>query len=358
MRARGLDRLVRQGLCGAALLVIAVSAAAQGNPLPPLPKGHSPVSMGYYFIDGKFGDHWNEVTCYTNTYYATTSNYFSDLPWQADYAASIQRARAEGMRVTLGIDLTRCVPDDRCGAEEKQTEADQRSLDEKIALAQPYWDAIEAIELADEPEWTRAQIDRRVLQVVNTLVDFGLPQKPIGLTHQMSYINGLEGRRLSGSALDWVGVSAFLEPPGSPDPEVNRMTLISEFGTALEKTAPKDIVLGVQAYDRNGSWPNLATLVDLQSATYDLLAADTGNRIRGLRFFNYARENLEGCQGGTHYHPELKAPHRWIAERVFGVTLPAACAPPGTTPPCGPPSHVAAPTNLQAVAEGFAVELT
>jgi hypothetical protein len=360
----------------ALLLLLAAPAAAQSkdNPLPPLPQGHSPVSMGYYFIDGQFGDHFDEVACYTDTYFSTRSNYTSDDPnWQAKFGQSLARARAEGMKITLGLSFTRCIPEDPCHPDEDQQAAcDKGGLDEQLDLAAPTWDAVERIDLADEPDWTKAQINRRVGDVLTALSAHGLSPRPIGLTVQMDQV----GEKLGASELDYVGISAFLPAPGGTS-DANRWALETQFADALTKTGSKDIVLVVQAYDRNGRWTNLATLFDLQAASYGLLAADDTDRIKELRFFNYAVS--APCFGGTLFHPELKVPHRWIAERIYGVTLPDSCAPFGTTVPCdstappslpastqrvsrtpcvSPPATPAAPSNLSAVGTGFTIELS
>ncbi len=71
----------------------------------------------------------------------------------------------------------------------------------------------------------------------------------------------------------------------------------------------------MQAYDRNGVWTDLSTLVPLQTAAYDLARDDS--RVLALTMFSYARP------GGSLNHPELAHEHQRIAEKALGIVVPA-----------------------------------
>jgi hypothetical protein len=70
------------------------------------------------------------------------------------------------------------------------------------------------------------------------------------------------------------------------------------------------------AYDRNGAWTDLETLRDLQTPAY--LLAYNDPRVIAINMFSYTRA------GGSRDRAELRTPHRLMAERALGISVPGA----------------------------------
>jgi len=199
--------------------------------------------------------------------------------------------------------------------------------------------------MQDEPGWSRSQTEQNVGALRSMLAARGLAARPIGNVYTRNQI--INDDAPSANGLDWVGIEAYLDPPGSPDPAQNTEALRFYLNAAKARVpSSKNIVLVMMAYDRNGNWTNMQTLVELQYDTYTLAAA-SDPRVIAITMFSYGR------QGGTHDHPELKVPHREIAKALFGPP-PDTCPPPPPPPP-GPPNP---PTDLRADAQQFRVTLT
>ena len=156
-----------------------------------------------------------------------------------------------------------------------------------------------------------------IAELRTTLSERSLSERPIGIVFTGKQI--LEGEAIFANGLDWVGIEAYVDPPGDPDPEVNVATLTAFVQAAKARVpADKNLVLVMQAYDRNGLWTDMATLARLQAAAYDLARDDP--RVLSLNMFAYGRP------GGTHDHPELRHEHLLIGEKVLGPEHPQVAA--------------------------------
>jgi hypothetical protein len=267
------------------------SVAFHENPLPA--PGHS-FDIGYYFTDGRYGDFEAEVRGYTNLYYAWAwRNYPTDMPWGAPFSESLRRAAVAGRRVHLNLQ-------------------DPMYFDEALDRAQPVWEQVSRVELADEPPWDRAETERQLTAVRQKLALRGLAERPLGIVYTRDQV--LNEDALFASGLDWVGIEAYVDPPGSETSKDNVDSLVNYVNTAKARVPQdKKLVLIMMAYDRNGGWKNLQTLIDLQQPTYELAANDA--RVLAITMFSYGRP------GGTHDHPELKLAHRRMGERILSQAV-------------------------------------
>lgn len=264
------------------------SAAFHENPLPA--PGHS-FDFGYYFTDGRYGDFEAEVQRYTNLYYAWAwRNYPTDMPWGAAFSESLRRAGEAGRHIHLNLQ-------------------DPMYFDEALDRAKPVWDKVTRVELADEPPWDRAETERQLTSARQKLSARGLATRPLGIVYTRNQV--LNEDALFAAGLDWVGIEAYIDPPGSATSKDNVDNLVNYVNSAKTRIPKeKKLVLIMMAYDRNGAWKDLQTLIDLQEPTYKLAADD--ERVLAITMFSYGRS------GGTQEHPELKLAHRRMGERILG----------------------------------------
>jgi len=261
----------------------------------PLPAATAAPDLGYYFVDGRYGDFRSEVNGYTNLYYAWAwRNYPTDAPWGDAFSTSLANAAGEDRRIHLNLQ-------------------EMQYWTEALDRATPWWAWVRRIEMADEPGWTMAETEANVAALRAELAARGLAPPPIGITCTATQV--LTEDAIFAAGLDWVGIEAYVDPPGS-DVSADDVAALAAYVASAKARVPADksLVLIMMAYDRNGGWTNLATLYDLQLASYDLFRDDP--RVLAVTMFSYGRP------GGTHDHPELKVAHALIAERVLGISVP------------------------------------
>jgi hypothetical protein len=273
----------------------------------PLPASTHPMDFGYYFVEWKntadFDAARAEVNGHTNLYYASRSSYVSELTpsqWLALLAQSLANASKENRRIQLALGIN--------------TPEGEAVLDSVLAVAAPHWDRVVRLELADEPAWDRATTETKIRTVTSKLAARGLGLRPMGVVY---VYNQPLPDAVNAPNLDWVGIEAYLNFPGSPSSQVNIDTLSTYLeGTKAQVPAGKDIVLVMMAYDRNGQWTNIETLRDLQVPTY--LHAYNDPRVVAINMFAYTRA------GGSRDHPQLRVPHRLIGEKTLGTAIAGA----------------------------------
>ena len=268
----------------------------------PLPYPNHPIDFGYYFVEWKnpkdFDAARAEVNEYTNLYYASRSTYDSDLSapeWSALLSQSLANAQVEGKRIHLALE-------------------DEGLWDDVLDVATPYWDYISRIEIEDEPHLSRTQTEAMIQRLKSKLATRALPHRPMGFVY--AYNEALPDA-IHAPGLDWVGIEAYLDYPGSPDSQAN-VEVLNKYLSSAKAQVPdgKQIVLVMMAYDRNGDWTNMDTLRDLQFPVY--MQAFDDPRVVAITMFSYTR------QGGSRDHPGLWTPHRLIGERILGVYFPDA----------------------------------
>ncbi len=267
---------------------------------PDLPSPNHPMWFGYYYEDApRYGDFQAEVEGYTNLYYAAArvgyekSSNVTDEQWLPIMQQALKRVAGK-RKILLNLN---------------QGDAEDRvpPLEKILAVAASCWDSVELIELGDEPPWNKAQTQAKVRSVRKALRDRGLADKPIGVTLEQKF--SLTTNAVEAQGLDFVGIEAYVDPPGSDDSSQNTESLKCYVERMKARVpADKKLVLIMMAYNRNGAWTNRRTLVDLQYQAY-LLACDDP-RVIGLTMFAYGRP------GGTRDHPELQKVHRRMAEAI------------------------------------------
>lgn len=272
----------------------------------PLPAPNHPIQLGYFFADGRYGDYLHEVAGHTNLYVAWARRGYEpdasapDSVWLPLMRDAVARAASQGWNIQLNLNL--------------QEEAAGRvtPVDAVLDLMAPYWNKVARIELADEPSWSRAETEQRIQDLRARLSARGLANKPMGNIYTRD--QALTSDAIFASNMDFVGIEAYVEAPGSSVPQVNTNFLYDTVTRAKQRVpTSKQIVLVMQAYARNGNWTNMDTLRDLQPATY--LMAFNDPRVVAVTMFSYGRPS------GTREHPELKPSHLRIAEKLFNTRI-------------------------------------
>ncbi len=296
------------------------------TPLPStctaLPAPNHPIELAYYFSDGRYGDAYSEVSGFTNTYHAwvrrgyETSSEESDDVWLPKMEAGVRRAFQDNKHIYLALGMER----------DQVTSA---TTDRVLDMMRPYWSKVTRIELADEPNWTRAQTEERIRDIRSKLTVRNLPSRQIGVVYTNNQL--MQQDMLFSDGLDWVGIEAYIDPPGSSASSTN-VSALSAFLSQAKQRVPssKDIVIVMMAYARNGAWTNLATLKDLQTPAY--YAAYNDPRVKAITMFSYGRPS------GTREHGDtLRAVHQAIGYKILGIP----CS--GTTP-TPTPTRIPTPT--------------
>jgi hypothetical protein len=277
-----------------ALVMIQAVASAQ----LPRPTNPNLVRLGYYFVDERYGDDTAAVWPYTNLYVALAGGYNPTNPWQPPFAASLQKATANHKAIYL-----RLFPEPG-----QPTVTDDAILD----VAQNYWGQVLWVEVVHEPPatFTPDEMEQRIQEVNAKIAARGLSARPCGATFGDGI---LTTNAILAPSLSFATIEAYVPAPGDPDPQVNVNYLNGFLATAKTRVhnAGKGIFLTMQAYDRNGAWPNISTLEALQRPVYLNAYADPD--VWGILMFAFNRP------GGSKDHPELQQAHREIAS-VMGIS--------------------------------------
>lgn len=304
-------RLTGSGGTGAVHLADIFGFAPEA--LPALATPNHAIDFGYYFADSRWGDHRGDPAAYSSLYLADPVGYpaGSLLAWRLPLQQSLWDAARAGQTILLALDQERC-----------DSNACPYSLDEILDAAQPYWPFVDRLLLADEPGWGRAQTEARIQDLETRLLARGLALPPVGIV--FSRDEALTSDALQAQGLAWVGIEAYLDPPGSGVEGLDAAALTNYLYTArLRVPYDKQVFFVLQAYDRNGAWPNESTLAALQLPVYDRSYGDGG--VAGILAFAFGRV------GGTHAYPSLQTRHeaiagalaRWNRPPLVSLTSPA-----------------------------------
>lgn len=300
-----------------------------------LPNPNHPIDFAYYFTDGRYGDVYNEVSSFTNTYHAWVRRGYeshseeSDDVWIPKMDAAVRRAFEDNKNIYLALGMER-------------DQVTDTTINRVLDMMRPYWSKVTRIELGDEPNWTRAQTEQRIKDIEAKLRARNLAQRPMGVVYTDDQL--MQQDMLFSDGLDWVGIEAYIDPPGSNSSNTNVGALSSFLSRAKQRVpASKDIVIVMMAYARNGSWTNLTTLKDLQAPAY--YAAYNDRRVKAITMFSYGRPS------GTREHGDtLRAVHRAIGYKILGIPCSGATPTPTRTPTTTPaPSATPGPQTLACV---------
>lgn len=274
-----------------------------------LPAPNHPIMFGYYKVESNYGFYLSETKNYTDTELIETFDFFRPAPnsWndQAGFDRAFTETIAAGHKIIYGPDTN--------------------NLDLSLDKAKPYWSNVNWIYLADEPSWDKATTESQITAFKNAVSQKGLAQKPIAINFTQQQI--LTGTGFQASNLDIVGTEAYIDPTTQ-----NSSNLVTQLNNQIDqlkqKIGHRKMFLVMQAYDRNGTWTNINSLVSIQTPVY--LKAYNDPNVIGIFMFSYARK------GGTRDHPELKAEHQKIAQALGLSANPPLPPPPPPGLVCDP----------------------
>lgn len=266
-----------------------------------IPVPNHPLSFGYYFADGKYGDYRANLNCHTNLYIAVARDGYSkdseapDDVWIPDMRNGIREAFEAGKEIYLNMALHR----------------ENIPVDRVLSLAKPYWSAVKYFEMADEPGWPKADTEKRIKDMKDKMRAKGLSIPPIGIVFTRDQL--LHEDTVLANNLDWAGVEAYVDAPGSETSSVN-VDALKSFLKKAKARVPQDkkMIFIMQAYSRNYFWKNINTLADLQIPTY--LEAYNDPRVVALTMFSYGRPS------GTFEYMKLRKRHVQIGNAIFNKT--------------------------------------
>ncbi|MCC6278653.1 MAG: hypothetical protein IT289_12125 [Oligoflexia bacterium] len=272
-----------------------------------IPVPNHPLLYGYYFSDGKYGNFRKEVECYTNLYVALaragyeSSTDVTDDVWIPVMRKSVEANANAGKRIYLGMNLAETDPN--------RVTPVNRVLD----LMSPHWNKVDLIELSDEPSWNKGETEAAIRGLRSKIQAKGLSDRPVGVVYTREQLMNEDA--IFSQGLDWVGIEAYVDPPGDPNSAVN-VNKLKKFLDQAKARVPRDkkIVLVMMAYARNGAWTNMNTLKELQLPTYQKAFED--DRVLAVTMFSYGRGS------GTREHPELKPIHTRIGNAIQGTNCP------------------------------------
>lgn len=247
-----------------------------------------PLALGYYFADSRHGNFLREVRSYTSFTFCEAGDFYDGS--MAKFERALRSARRLGFKIHLNF---------------QWGDPDVPPFEEVVKVAAPVWDAVELVDLRDEPGGHLATAVRALRKAIRGA---GLKRRPIGAVFTQPDIIAKRARFAS---LNWVGIEAYVHPrfQASAAGAVREMRRLVHSQLALIPRHKAVVVVG-QAYDRNGNWSNIRSLKALQKPTWR--AARRDPRVTHLRWFSYGR------QGGTRQHRALIREHKETAVSVRG----------------------------------------
>lgn len=295
------------------------------------------IDYGYWIPDGNIPplidrSHYDENKAYTNMYlawfrlgrqYCTSDAPISEM--MATGVELVQRAFNDRRVIQIMLDLP-FAPNGDVGAH----------MDMVLDAMIPFWTRVKYVDLADEPDWSRATLEGHLSTLRSKMTARGLAHPQLSVTLLQSGVNGImQSDMVNAAGLDIIGLEAYVNPPGGTEAQ-NKATL-DTFLTQAKGRVPsnKDISIIIQAYARNGAWTDMATLTALQTVAWSHAFSDP--RVVRIEMFSYGRAS------GTREHPELKVPHNYMWAAINcdtggggggggGTGGPNAC---GSIPGCG-----------------------
>ena len=267
-----------------------------GNALPPATHR---INVSYYFTEyfGDYGgDGWGDVYATTNAYYVTCKSQYAaggDPPsvWIPRMAGYVARAYNQGKRIHYLFEYDH---DDV-----------RPYIDDVLQAIAPYWDRINSLEIADEPNpsvyYDPSLMNALAIHFKSDLAANGLTQSGKSFSISLSPEEATSSNLVNCVQLDRIGANLYVDPPGGTIEQ--NTAYLNSYIPQFKAHVPQDknLHFTCQAYDRNGYWTDIATLAALQPIYY--LHAYNDARVRALWWFSYFR------YGGTAFHPELRAHH-------------------------------------------------
>lgn len=267
-------------------------------------------SLGTFFLDGKYGDHFNEFSPYVNTYYAwfhdgyaTSKDRIQD--WAPKFQASCNRAINAGLDIYLQLGLgSNWAPYLALGDPKDNIPGTKI----KGGMCYPFWDSIVRIDLADEPDWSQRDFDHALHLVKKLIRGTGHKKKPLGINYNQSQMDKIPDSMIK--PLDFVSFEALVTAPALDSPRQHDAAwAVKKLTATVRHQAARCTSLGVpysvvgMSYDRNYTpghdkgWSDASTVAACQMPTYNLIKDD--KNALGLNWFAYGRP------GGMSTHPVI-----------------------------------------------------
>lgn len=258
--------------------------------------------LGYYYADGRYGDHFQRQSPHTNLYRMSRSGVLGNSAGEIAAALLLgERAARAGKVIQLALDIN----------SPNVGPSGWKPFLRTVMRQQSIVDRIVAIELRDEPEqdptnWTESKIRQRV-ETVRTILAGRLGQVPLGITlASQDVLNGLAYKYNASNGIGYVACEAYLSPE-MWDPVLASQTVRKLVKSMKEKTPGSvDFWVVGQSYDLSGRFGPAAALKAIQIPTYEAAAEAEA---KGLVWFSFGRP------GGVESYPRLKQEHREIARR-------------------------------------------
>lgn len=273
--------------------------------------------FGYVCTDGAFDAKPSEVTGWTNLYVAWAYYEYwkggeSTATWMSRMATCVKRVyNTTNLNIYLG--LFGQIPENLTTAQ----------ITAVFTLMKPYWNRVVAIDIADEPQWTRQETKTNLKKVRGILASMKLPYKPIGITYTSLQSTGgsdafgiahIKDGKLVGP--DFVTLELYTLPQdqGFAKNMAYITTNTKKAWTLLDPSTR--CFYWLQGYNRNGAFPDEDSLAKIQVPSYDLVKGNA--RSDGLLIFNWARGTPQGPSKGSKWMPKVAAQHKIIG-KAMGV---------------------------------------
>lgn len=310
-------------------------------PPPPPPPGcppNHPIDLGYWLVDGRYGDYYSEVKSYTNlgVHWAGDRQYVDNSSTPPGemlqrLKVAMERSFTDGKKIYLIVDADEAFYDIEALLDILASVPSSPS-----GNTRPLWDAVKYVDIADEPN---ANWENNPDLMTNAIQSFAAgistrlgPNAPLsalfGVT--LSIAQTTETQLPHASLVQFVGVEMYALPDEYGGNINDIEPYLASLYANLQQAVPvnKKLFPIMQAYDRNGvfhpsSFPEgVPHMVEIQQVTYTLVKDDP--RVLGISMFNYGRPN-PGAGGGTKFYPNLVDAHKGISACIF-TGLPTAAA--------------------------------
>jgi hypothetical protein len=193
-------------------------------------------------------------------------------------------------------------------------------------IMRPWWSRVSAIDIADEPKWTKQETKANLRKVRDLLQTLKLPYKPIGITYTSVQSTGgdesfgivhIKDGKLVGP--DFVTLELYTLPQDQGT-TANISFISKNIKKAWSLLDPSTRCwYWLQGFNRNGVFTSEQHLAELQWPSYKLVKDDP--RTEGLLIFNWARSQPSINSKGTKLMPSVAVQHRRIAHDLGVITV-------------------------------------
>ncbi len=170
-----------------------------------------------------------------------------------------------------------------------------------LKAARPVWDKVKYLILDDELDPNTWNIKKDLMRLRKKLGELGLEDRRTGATFTPLQLMDADISKLS--PLDFVNIESYHDL-GVANP---KKQIVDRTNKIIDKLAGKPFSIVMQAYDRNGAFPHVNQMVEIQEETFKV-ASQRG--AIALIMFAYGRK------GGTRDYLSLQQIHRFLAGKL------------------------------------------